>query len=93
MTTEPQPTADRRVVLAVVIALAVIAVVGLVGLLVLIERDVPPESLLAITGIVGPASGALAALLASTRTAAPAIEAARAEGYNEAVAKVQELDT
>lgn len=90
---EQTPTADRRVVLAVVIALALIAIIGLVGIIYLVDKETPAGELLAITGIAGPAAGALAGILASTRTAAPAIESARAEGYAEAVAKVTELDS
>lgn len=87
------PTNDRAVVLAVVIGLVVIAVAGVVGLEVLIYEGVDAGALAPLAPIVAGAAGALGGLLASTRTAAPALEQAKAEGYQLAVAKVTQLDT
>lgn len=86
-----EPVGDRSIILAVVYGLVAIAVLGLLGVIWLVHEGVPAEAIIAVTGIAGPAAGALAGLLAVTRTAAPMLERAKAEGYSEAVADVVEL--
>lgn len=87
------PVADRAVVLAVVIALGSIAVLGTGGIIFLVWTGASGEALTPIVALVGPATGALAALLASTRTAAPALAQAEAVGFGKAVDAVKAMDS
>lgn len=86
-----EPSTDSRVVLAVVVLLGLLALLGLGGVIWLVDHDADAASLIAVTGIAGPAAGALAGILATTRTTAPLVESARAEGYRQAVAEVSSL--
>lgn len=86
------PVADRIVVLAVVTALGAIGVLGTLGIVFLIWTGAPADTLTPVVALVGPATGALAALLASTRTATPALAQAEATGFSKAVEAVHALD-
>lgn len=86
------PVADRAVVLAVVTALGAIGVLGTLGIVFLVWTGAPADTLTPVVALVGPATGALAALLASTRTSAPVLAAAEATGFNKAVDAVNALD-
>jgi len=83
-----ETTQDRSVVLTVVVVLGIISVVGVLGLLWLVHSGTAAGDLLAITGVTGPAVGALTGILASTRTATSANAQSQAQGYQAAVADV-----
>lgn len=59
---------DQRTVRAVVLLLGSIALVGLCGVVGLVALDKPAEAVAVVVGLTGPAIGALATLLASTRS-------------------------
>lgn len=88
----PAPVADRLVVLAVVGLLGAVAVFGVLGLVFLIWSGTPAEQLTPVVALIGPALGALGALLASTRTGAPMQAAAEAVGFQKAVDQVKAMD-
>lgn len=87
------PVADRLVVLAVVGFLGGTAVLGVAGLVFLVWTGATADQLTPVVALVGPALGALGALLASTRTAQPIQAAAEAVGFQKAVDQVKALDT
>lgn len=84
-------TTDTRVVLAVIGFLGLFGLLGLAGMVWLIHDDTDPTTIAIISGPVSAALGALGALLASTRTTTAAVQEAKAEGYQQAVAHVDAL--
>lgn len=62
---------SERTVLVVVGTLAVIAFCGVLGTFMLLRWNVPADRVAIFTSMVGPAIGALGALLVSTRSVSP----------------------
>ena len=87
------PTADRSVVLAVVLGLVAFALLALALAAWLIHDQVDPVAVALLTTPMGVALGALGALLASTRTTTAATAQAEATGYEKAIATVKALPT
>lgn len=89
----PEPAQERSVVLLVVLFLGIVAVGGLAGLVFLIWHGAGAEQLLAVSSFAGPATGALAGILATTRTGVPQpVAQVQAEGYQMAVDDLHEID-
>lgn len=84
-------SADRAVVLAVVVLLGLGGLLGMSGMIWLIDHDRDATAIAAIGTLTGGAFGALGALLASTRTTTSVAAEAKAQGYQEAVAHVETL--
>lgn len=88
-----EPAQAQSVVLAVVAAVAVIGVGGLAGIVFLIHSGTDATMLLAVSGPTTTAIGALAGILASTKTnpSAPVAQA-QARGYAAAVSDLQSMN-
>lgn len=80
---------DSRVVLAVVILLGMIGVVGLGGVIWLVHDGADGNAVAIVASLSGPAIGALAAVLATTRTIDEGD--VRDAGYNDALDDVRTL--
>lgn len=87
-----EPAQDRTVVLFVVFFVGAVALGGLAGIVFLIHSGTDATALLAVSGPTTTAIGALAGILAMTRTNPPApVQQAKAQGYQQAVADVNAL--
>lgn len=83
---------DRAVVLAVVVLLGLVSLVGLAGGIILIYEKTDASAVALVFAIPTAAVGALAGILASTRTAPAApVQAQQAAGYQQAVDDVKAL--
>jgi hypothetical protein len=87
-----EPAQDRTVVLAVVAFVGFIGLGGLAGIVFLIHSGADATALLAVSGPTTTAIGALAGILAMTRTnPPPPVQQAQAQGYQQAVADMNAL--
>lgn len=87
-----EPAQDRSVVLAVVCFVGLVALGGLAGIVFLIHSGTDATALLAVSGPTTTAIGALAGILAMTRTnPTQPVQQAQAQGYQQAVADVNAL--
>lgn len=83
---------NSKVVLTVVVLLGVFTLTGLLGVIWLLDHDTPVASVAIVSGLTGTGLGALATLLASTRSTADPPQDVTVVNPPEAPAQVEVTD-